>query len=603
MPRRPTATQHRIARHCVWIMCFVACACGDSDRSPTSSESAPIKSPSASGESPKASLTAGLDLSQLDAGATSKQRRSDTLHLSHFEDVSHAVGVDFVYDNHPTDEKLMTEATGGGAGWLDFDADGFVDLLLTQAGGPLQAHVATNPLDQLFQNLEGREFRNVTASCRLTEQKYSQGVAIGDFDNDGFDDVYITNVGPDSFFHNMGDGTFEEQTKPAQLNNPLWGSTAAWADLDQDGDLDLFVCNYTDYNPESPLACFGDDAEPGICHPNKVPEIPNKLFVNNGDGTFTEILSRAGLDQPGSKSLGVVIADFNEDSIPDIYVANDTEANHLFINTGDLTFIETAISSGCAVGATGHKQASMGIAFGDYNRDGYPDLYLTHFTSDTNTLYQGLGSGAFNDATQETGMHLPTISSLGFGTVMADFNCDGHTEIFVANGHIDDSFQEDGDAWKMPPQLFAWDDRRWRECSLEAGGYFSQERLGRGVAMADFDRDGDVDLAVCNQGDPAALLQNDQRNGHWLRVRFLGTTSNRRGVGCKAVAMQGNQKLTGQLAGGTSYCVTHEPVVSFGLGDDDTDVTLKVEWPSGRICTLGPVAVDQEVLILESDAS
>jgi hypothetical protein len=369
--------------------------------------------------------------------------------------------------------------------------------------------------------------------------------------------------------------------------------------VDQDGDLDLYVCNYVKYDPDNPIKCFGADGKPGICHPDEVDPEPDVLFVNLGDGTFQGILAEAGLDAPGSKSLGVAIADFNEDQLADIFVANDTTANHLFINEGKLKFRETGLQAGVATNGDGLFQASMGVGFGDYNRDGHLDLYLTHFTSDSNTLYRGLGGGMFIDVTQELGLHLPTLRYLAFGTVMADFDCNGREDFFVANGHIDDAFQRQGDAFKMPAQLFTWTGSRFRECTSTGGPYFERKLLGRGVAAGDFDNDGDVDLAVSHQLDDASILRNDCHEGHWLKLKFVGTKSNRNGVGVKVWVTQAGQRMYNQLAGGTSYCAAHEPALFFGLGQSDADVGIEVVWPSGRKSSLPKASVDQMLVIQE----
>jgi enediyne biosynthesis protein E4 len=549
-------------------------------------------------------LLAGIDLSRLESLNRLEGDGPNAPICSRFIDVAADVGIDFVYENGESPQKLMTQAVGGGVGWIDFDRDGFFDLLLVQGGGPLPADRATNPPDRLFRNLAGTAFVDVTESTGIAEVGFSQGVAVGDFDNDGFDDVYITNVGPDTFYRNLGDGTFVELTHQSGLINPLWGTSAAWADVNHDGHLDLFVCNYTRYDPEHPVECLGSKGEPGICHPDHVDPVPNRLFINRGDGTFTEVLAKAGLDQPGSKSLGVVIADLDSDGLMDIFVANDTTANHLFLNRGNLQFEEVGITAGCAASGYGLYQASMGVAFGDYNRDGHPDLYLTHFTSDSNTLYRGLGEGAFFDATQETGLHVPTLPMLGFGTIMADFDCNGAEELFVANGHIDESFERQGDAFWMRAQRFAWTGSRWVDCSLQSGPYFDREYLGRGVAAADFDNDGDIDLAVSHQLAKAALLRNDrEQESHWLKLKFVGTLSNRRGIGVKVTVTQQGISQKRQLAGGTSYCAAHEPALFFGFGAADTDLTIEATWPSGAMSRLEGIRVDQQVVIVEEGPS
>jgi hypothetical protein len=589
-----------------WCALLMIAASGcDGSPTPSVSRSAPDADSAVRAESvaeratgENGSLLEGLDVTRFPHRNREPAASSQTT-CARFVDVAAGMGLDFRYENGDSPAKLMTQATGGGVGWFDYDRDGWPDLLFVQGGSPLSADRAGNPLDRLYRNVAGSRLVECTVPSGFLESGFSQGVAVGDFDNDGFDDVYVTNVGLDTFYWNLGDGTFQDQTAAAGLISPLWGSSAAWGDLDQDGDLDLYVCNYVDYDPDHPITCYGNDGLPGVCHPDEVQPAPDQLFVNQGDGTFKGILAEAGLDQPGSKSLGVVIADLNGDRIVDIYVANDTTANHLFINEGALQFRETGVLAGCAASGEGLYQASMGVALGDYNRDGNPDLFCTHFTSDYDTLYQGLGGGMFADVTKSVGLFTPSLATLGFGTIMADFDCNGRDEIFIANGHIDDSFQVTGDRFRMPAQLFAWTGSAWADLSREAGPYFEREVLGRGVATADFDRDGDLDLAVSHQLDTASVLRNDRESGHWFRLRLLGTVSNRRGVGAQIRVTQADTVLYGQLPGGTSYCSSHEPAVFFGLGESDAELSVEVYWPSGKTSRVDSVTVDQEFVLRE----
>jgi len=520
-----------------------------------------------------------------------------------FTEVQEEVDLDFVYDNGYSRARLMIESTGGGGGWLDYDGDGWLDLYLPQGGNPFardESRRTSN--DELYRNVQGQRFVRVSGQAGIRDQEFGQGAAVGDFDDDGFDDVYVSNAGPDRLYRNQGDGTFQDVTAAAGIDNPLWASSAAWADLDGDADLDLYVCNYVDYDPANPISCLSKEGTPGICHPEDVAAVPNKCYFNQGDGTFQNLADERGLNAPLGKSLGVVVADFNGDFLPDVYVANDTTANHLFVGKGRGYFDEQAVVMGCAMSGMGHYQASMGIAFGDFDENGFPDLYCTHFTMDSNTLYANFGPAGFEDVTRKTDLHLPTMAYLAFGTVMVDFDFNGRQDLFVANGHIDDWREKTGDAWYMKPQLFTFDGTRWHDCGSRAGGYFEREWLGRAVALADYDDDGDPDVLVVHQNDVAGLLRNDSDRGHFLKLRFRGRDSNRRGVGVHVTVEQGGRRLVQQLAGGTSYCASHEPALFFGWGEASAPCRVTVVWPSGKRQDIRDVAVDQELTLDELQA-
>jgi len=520
-----------------------------------------------------------------------------------FTDVHDELGLNFVFDNGKSRARLMLESTSGGVGWLDYDGDGWWDLYLPQGGNPFtQDEPQRSSNDELYANREGRQFVRVTNQAGLRDVEFGHGVAIGDFDNDGFDDIYVTNVGPDILYHNAGDGTFREVTQQAGIHCPAWSSSAAWADLDLDGDLDLYVCTYVDYDPRHPHACLTDEGTPGICHPDNLGDVPDQCYFNLGDGTFEEVARERGFVGPGSKSLGVAIADFNGDRLPDVFVANDTAANHLFLNVGDAHFEERAIAMGCAMSGQGHYQANMGVGFGDYDENGFPDLYSTTFTKDSNTLFANFGPSGFEDVTRKTNLHVPTLPYLGFGTVMSDFDHNGRQELFIANGHIDDWRDRNGDLWYMPAQLFTFNGSAWDECGPIAGPYFQKFWLGRGVASADFDEDGDLDLAVVHQNDPIGLLRNDSDKGHYLKFRFIGQQSNRRGIGVRVTVTQAGRRLVQQLPGGTSYCASHQPVLFFGLGESSELCQITVDWPNGRQQTMTGMDVDRRLVVDEMSA-
>jgi hypothetical protein len=317
-----------------------------------------------------------------------------------------------------------------------------------------------------------------------------------------------------------------------------------------------------------------------------------------GDGRLVESSQKLGLFGTGNKALGVVIADLDGDDWPDIFVANDTQANFLFISDRGMRFTESAMVLGGAFSRTGEAQANMGIAFGDFDNNGWPDLCITHFTGEGHTLYQNLGKRGIQDVTAMTGLRQPTLNKLGFGTVMSDFNLDGHMELFFANGHIDPTFA-DSEGYEMNPQLFSFDGERWQDGSSVAGDYFAGKYVGRGVATADFDRDGDLDFCVAHQNSPAALLCNDSKRHHGIRVRCIGRESNRNGYGVKVTVRFGERQLIQEIAGGTSYAGSNERILIFGLGDWSGDCQLEVRWPSGIVDTVHGSVGNSLITVLE----
>lgn len=515
-------------------------------------------------------------------------------------DVHAARGLLHVYENGERGRSLMVEAIGGGAGWLDYDCDGRPDLYLNQGGDPTAQDRGGQPLDRLFRNAGAAGFVDVTERARVVERGYGQGVAVGDCDDDGFDDVYVTNVGGNTLLRNMGDGTFTDVTAAAGVADGRWSSSAAWADLDLDGDLDLYVCNYLVYDPLDPLECRDKRGEPRICHPRDMEPWPDECYVNRGDGSFEPAARRLGLSGPGNKALGVAVADFTNDGLPDVYVANDTTANFLFVGRPDGTFRESALALGCAVDRDGHTQASMGLAVGDYDGDGWLDICSTHFHGESNTLYRNLGPAGFEDVTALVGLHEPTLPFLGFGAALADFDRDGLPELLVANGHIEN--YPGNPLLRMRPQLFTWRPPRWRECGAGAGDFFTEKRVGRGVALADYDGDGDLDAVVVHQNEPAALLDNRSAPGVWLAVRCIGIRSNRRGIGCRVTVTSGGRTRMQEIVGGSSYASTHEPLLVFGLGADSSPCDVTVRWPGGGTQELRGIATGQSLTVLEAAA-
>lgn len=510
------------------------------------------------------------------------------------------LGIEFVFEPGADERALMVQSTGGGGGWIDFDRDGWQDLYLVQGGNPTQSpsHSVGN---RLLRSQSAQRYSDVSELSLPVDYEYGQGMAVGDFDNDGFDDIFISNTGPDVLLHNEGDGTFTDITVTTGMDDRRWGSSAVWFDLDLDGDLDLFVCNYCRYDVFHPVVCRQENGAPAICHPESLDGDFSECYENRGDGTFDRVAKKWGLaDKPG-KALGVVAADFNQDGRPDLFVTNDVMSNFMYLGMESGSFAEQAVPLGCAYNTLGQFQANMGVACNDYDGNGFLDLYITTFTNDSNTLFANLGPAGFRDVTRLEGLHAPTLDTLGFGTVMTDFNADGAMDLFIANGHIDD-WRSKREKWKMPSEMFSYNSRNWVKLnSDQVGEFLNQEHLGRAVSMADHDHDGDTDLLVISQNEPASLLVNESAMGSWLRVECLGIRSNRRGIGAKVTVRQGARTWTQQLIGGSSYLTTHEPTLFFGLGDSPEPCEVTVNWPNATSPpSVRTVAVSQKVLMLES---
>lgn len=512
-----------------------------------------------------------------------------------FAAVAVEAGLDFTYRNGSLGHQLMSEATGGGCGWLDFDRDGWWDLYLVQ-GGIADDSNTPQPSDRLFHNVGGK-FVDTSEVAQIDEPWYGQGVAVGDLNNDGFDDVFVTNIGGNTLWQNQGDGTFLTKNNWSKLPRAGWSTSAAWADVDLDGDLDLYVCNYCDFDPHHPSICRNQKGEQVQCQPNRVAPQPDHFYENLGDGRFRECAAERGLVGEGNRGLGVVVVDLLGDERPEIFVANDATANFLFVETSPGQYHDEAPRYGCAFDANGRAQANMGIAVGDYDRNSKLDLYITHFEGEWNTLYGNFGDTGFRDVTAETGGVDLTLPWVGFGVAWQDFDQDGHDDLFVANGHIDDLGRKR--VLAMPAQLLTFDGHRWHDIGIAAGPYFAEAYVGRGAAEADFDGDGDFDLLVVPQNSPIELLKNQSLRGHWLGCEFVGRRSNRRGIGVRVTLTQGKDRLLQELVGGGGYCTSRQPLLTFGLGDSSLPCDLEIRWPSGLRQSLIGVPVDQKLTIIE----
>lgn len=517
-----------------------------------------------------------------------------------FADKAQDLGLDFIYQNGARGEQLMVEATGGGAGWLDYDNDGWLDIYLCQGGKPYAPVGPDQPRDEIFRSRFGQKFESVTSQAGIDERGYGQGVCTGDYDNDGFVDILVTNVGPSRLYRNCGDGTFQEEAIPAGLRENGWATSAAWGDIDRDGDLDLYMCRYCLYDPRHPQVCLNAEGLHSICHPSQVKSEPDEFYLNQGDGTFVAASRGLGLYGEQNRALGVVIADFNNDHFPDVFVANDTTPNYLYISEDGKHFAEQAKILGCAVSAEGSPQANMGVACGDFDRNGYLDLYVTHFSNEWNALYVNDGPVGFSDRSAIMQLVTPTLPMLAFGTTMHDFNGDGWMELMIANGHINERRPE-GSTYAQIPQLFSYNGDTWDEIGSNAGPEFHVPVVGRGVAVADYDRDGRIDLILVTQNTPTKLLHNESEGARLLQIDCIGRRSNRQAVGTRAKVIAGGMELTAEIYGGGSYCSSQELTLTFGLGAEQILAEVELIWPSGIVQKLHDVQVPQRITVLEPD--
>jgi len=519
-----------------------------------------------------------------------------------FEDVAEQAGVIFAYRNgSEAQEDAILESLGGGVAVFDFDRDGWMDLFFP--GGGLMEQKQLSSLDHgLFRNLGNFQFANVTQLAIVNKgQHYSHGPAVGDYDNDGFPDVVITGYGGVQFFRNQGDGTFQELT-PAGLDETLWSSSAGWADLNGDQLLDLYICHYVNWSWENNPIC-GTSAFRDICSPRKFTGLPDAVYFNNGDGTFTDATVASGLDGEG-KGLGVVLADIDQDGDVDIYVANDTTDNFLYMNDGSGKLAESARLTGTALGEGGIANGSMGVDVCDFNRDLKFDIWVANFESESFALYRNEGSSQpdglnfFNHVSKLTGVTRLGGSFVGFGTAWADFDMDGDEDGVVSNGHV---INHSGSAPRRQlPLLLLNDNQRINRVEFPPTVYFGTDHEGRGLALGDLDKDGDLDIALSNINDPVAVLRNDIENdANWLCLELIGVESNRFAIGAVLILYtdQGNQLR--QIKGGGSYMSASDPRQFWGIPKDAHVQRLVVVWPSGQRQEISDIPLNKVLTLVE----
>lgn len=544
-----------------------------------------------------------LLLSVLAAGALHHEAsppRSQAL----FNEVTDEVELDFSQEPGSEGDFLLPQIMGSGGAFLDYDDDGDLDIYLIQAG-ELPGSNRSNPLpNRLFRQEADGTFTDVTAESGLGDTGYGMGVAVGDIDNDGFVDIYVTNYGPDALYHNDGNGRFTDVTAGSPMSAEAWSASAVFCDYDRDGFLDLYVTHYVTYDPTN--QCRNADGSLEYCSPQVFPGASDVLYHNNGDGTFRDVSLEAGIKGVSAPGLGVVCSDFNGDGLPDFYVANDGEANQLWQNRGNGKFVDGAILAGVALNAFGKAEAGMGVAAGDMDGDGDLDLFLTHLTHQTNTLYRNDGDLGFQDWSAPAGLGVSSLSWTGFGTGFLDYDHDGDLDIAVVNGRVQRhptvTGARLGRYWNpyAEPNLLLRNEGNGRfsdGCTL-AETFCSQVEVSRGLAVGDADNDGDLDMLLTSTAGRARLFRNDApKNGHWLIVRAFDPALGRDAYGAVVTVVADGKAYVREADPGFSYLSSNDPRAHFGISGADTIERIVVRWPDGANEIFPGVGFDQSIVL------
>jgi hypothetical protein len=499
-------------------------------------------------------------------------------------DVTAAAGVQFRHNSGAYGGKLLPETLGAGCAFLDYDADGWQDILLIN-GTDWPGHKRERSTLKLYRNNRNGTFSDVTHSAGLDVEMYGMGVAVGDYDNDGYPDILVTCVGQNVLFKNTGKGTFRDVTRSSGLGGRQTFSTSAlWFDFDRDGLLDLFVCNYVKWSPEHDVFCSLDGKNKSYCTPEAYRGETCWLFHNLGNGKFEDVTPTSGIFDSSSKSLGVALLDYDQDGWPDLLVANDTQPNKLYRNQRNGTFKDVAVEAGIAFSAEGKARAGMGVDVADFTNVGTPGVAITNFDNEMIGLYRASDGGNYVDIATPSGVGLASKDKLGFGCRFLDADLDGSLDLAVVNGHIDDTVRNvRGVGYAQPPQFFLnIGEGKFRDVAAEIAGGFAQPKVGRGLAYGDFDRDGDLDLLITTNNGPAYLYRNDQLAGNKsVRLRLVGTKSNRDAIGARVRVFHGDTVQSRMVKGGSSYLSQSELPLTFGLGKRDKIDRLVIDWPNG----------------------
>jgi hypothetical protein len=523
-----------------------------------------------------------------------------------FRDITAKSGIVFIHNNGATGKKYLPETMGPGVAFIDYDNDGWPDIFLvngTDWPGSLKKH--STP--KLYHNNHDGTFTDVTHKAGLDVEFFAFGVAVGDYDNDGFDDLFVTALGQNRLFHNNGNGTFSDVTSKAGLLGPNdFGTSAAWVDYDKDGRLDLVVGNYVQWSMQGDLYCTLDGKSKSYCTPESYKGTAVRLWHNRGDGTFEDVTQKAGLADATSKTLGIAILDYDNDGWPDFLFSNDTQPNKLYRNNGNGTFTEKGVVAGVAFSEDGIARAGMGVDAADYDHSGASSILITNFSNQMLSLYHNEGKGLFVDEAPRSEVGRNSLLTLGFGCFFFDYDLDGWPDILVANGHIDRDIQrvQPNVKYAMPPHLFRnLGKGGFQEVTKDVGEEFDKPRVGRGAAYADINNDGRLDLLLSTNGGPVFLFLNEAggaKANQGVRVKLSGTKSNRDGIGALVKVLAGGEMQSQMLRSGSSYLSASELVLTFGLGQRNKADSIEIYWPSGAMDKLSGVDAGQTITVTEN---
>ena len=519
-----------------------------------------------------------------------------------FENVTTAAGIDFTHVNGASPEKYLVETMGSGALLLDYDDDGWIDLLLVDGGSLADPAVAGRARHRLYRNNRGT-FVDVSAAAGIRHSGYGMGACAGDVDNDGRTDVYLTSYGANTLYRNAGGGAFADVTRAAGVGLTGWSTSCAFVDVDLDADLDLFVVNYLDAAKDNNRFCGDPERRMRVyCHPLNYDGLPPVLYRNDGKGTFTDVSAGSGIGRHAGNGLGVAVGDYDDDGDPDLFVANDGVPNFLFRNDGGGRFSEVGLLAGVSVARDGKARAGMGTEFADYNGDGRLDLVVTNHEFETHSLFRNDGDGLFTDATVDAGLSAPTLPWVGFGVAFFDADNSGALDLAIVNGHVIDNTARfrAGSTHAQPRLLFRNSGARFSEIGRRAGPGFAGTGVGRALISGDIDNDGDVDLVATNNGGSVDVLRNESGGGAAaLVVRLKGVRGNRDGIGARVTVAAGGRSLMREVKSGSSYLGQNDLRVHAGLGTSARADELRVRWPGGQVETFKDVAAGQVVTVTE----